>query len=212
MYRGAASSAVDANTTTDDLLASYWPGVTTLTVGPTTARALILYDSVNRMSNLINRGGAVVADAGVLSRAARAEGRGPLILKTEGTIYFEPSTWSLGQIQAYGMRLGAFEQDPESGTLLLHPDYSMWNEDIPTLGVSAQPATWANTEGWVWERRTFRVFTTSNGNGGIQYSMRWSGRRRLKPDQCWAFYLEGENTSVNARIQPFFRSLVSDEG
>lgn len=209
VFRGSGHGGNLTGGLLDDNLASYTPVVTSINVGSANARALILYDSQNTLTH--PHSDATTGAMTFLPGAARAEGRNPTILAVVGQLYIEPSTWAAGQIQAYGIRIGAFEQDPQTGLLSLDPDYSMWNI-LAAPVVSAQASTWANWKNWDYEHRTFRVFTTSNGNGGFQIPIRFRCRRRLKPWQCYAVYMEGENTSVNARIQPWFRTLVSDEG
>lgn len=193
-------------------LASYGHSVQGVTAGLNGAAAWILYDSMNRRAQLLNTfstagGWDTVA---LLPRAARAEGRNPLILATEGQLLIRPSTWALGSLMAFGLRIGIFEQDPSDGLLLLDAEYHMRNAFAGSTGHS-QAATWANDRMWVWERRYYVTFDSTRP-AALNLDIRWRGRRTLKPHQCFAIYCEADSASVNLTVQRWMRTLVVDEG
>jgi len=206
VYRGNQYQAGIAGAGMDpSVQASYTPSITSIMSGLVNSRALILYDSVNRLKVVAGVG---VSGANFMERAARAEGRRPSIMASEGTIYFEPDTWALGNLWAIGWRLGVFLQDPVSGAVSVPGTYTMWTDG----GMGDNPAVWANDKKWVQEERFFKTFTDNQGNGVTTLHYRWRGRRSLGPDECFALYIELEPTSVNGRLQPWCRSLVQDEG
>lgn len=191
-------------------LASYTEFVGTFAAGPTSARFLVLYDSRNRLAELASTWSVAGGfnSIAMMPRAARAEGKKPLILASEGQIYLRANTWALGNIMAWGYRIGVFEQDPLTGLVVLNADYSMWNTSADW---NDQVSTWANQSGWVQERRFWRTFN-ADFPSDTSFSYRWRGRRRLKEHECFGIYLEAESTSVNMLTQPWCRTLVSDEG
>lgn len=213
VYRGiidVPGDSVDEAWWVEGDLSSYSNGISTLTTGITNARAWVLYDSTNFLNVLVNQYNTPLGDqsVGVMGRAARAEGSGALILRTQGQILVRPSTWALGSVMLFGMRLGVFEQDPQTGSLLLDPQYTMMNA---SSSWSTAAAVWANTRDWVWERRFYSTFDSQRPSW-FHIDVNWKGRRRLKPHQCWALYVEADTGSVNTTWRRSLRSLVADEG
>jgi len=193
-------------------LASYYGALVSLTSGPANARALIMYDSTNRLvQGYGTTNFALGPHQGYTNRAARAEGRKALIRACEGTIIMRPSTWAAGNYAYYGWRLGVFKQDPDTGLLIVPSEYTMFDETWAPFGSTA---TWANTRGWVMERRIMRPFNPDNSSGYHHLTFRWSSRkgRALEPDECFAMYLESDTGSVTLTTEPWCRTLVSDEG
>jgi len=191
--------------------ASYVSEYSDFNSGPSNTRFLVLYDSTNRLQVM---GGADVSGATVLSgllpRSARAEGRRAMVRAVEGTIHVEPSSWALGNTMVIGWRLGVWEQDSETGFVLLDSEYTMWSTGVNN--VLSNAGQFANRHNWVRERRIIRPFNNQVG-GAWQFNVNWRGRpRSLGPDQAFGLYLEARSTSVNMRINPWLRSLVSDEG
>lgn len=185
-----------------DSLGTYAPRIITQVSGIATAQSHVLYDSQNWLAT--SGQGGINTNA-VLSRSGRAEGRNPTILATEGIIYVEPSTWAIGNLIAYGWRLGVWEQDL-TGVFSLDPQYSMWVESAPGP-VCGQ---WANNgRNNAAERRIHYGF--SDNQAFMVLRVKWRGRRILKPNECWGIYTELESTSVNVRQQFWLRSLVEDE-
>lgn len=209
VYRGLATEGETWAESESLGLRSYGGPPSAANAGVANARALILYDSQNRLATLAGAGPLGGVGAGLLHRSARAEGRRPLIRATQGTIYFRASTWALGNVMAWGWRLGAFEQDPNTGLLSLDAAYGMWTDAAgePFWG---DVNVFANEGRHVAERRYWRAFDSSKGSDS-SFDIRWSGRRALSPEHAWALYFEVHSTSVNMVIQPWLRSLVADE-
>jgi len=193
-----------------DLVGSYSGFIPAHLTGPANAQSHVLYDSQNYTRQVL--GGQFGVGLGQLGRVARAEGRRPLILAVEGIVYWEPSTWALGNLMAIGMRLGVFEQDPGNGVFLVDAAYSMW-VDEPAVASSSLSTVgdWANNgRGNAWERRIHYGF--SDNQAFTVTRIRWRGRRALQPNECFGLYTELEPTSVNTRTQYWLRTLVADEG
>jgi len=195
----------------DNSLASYFGNTTTMGSGRTNARAIILYDSHNRISTLANTWNSALGSATVaaLSRSARAEGRKALCKRVQGQMLFRPSTWALGNIMSFGWRLGVFEQDSAVGSILLDAEYSMFD---PSLEWSTSVAVWANDSGNIAERRYFKGFRSDDPAPGVMQSFDVRFKRSLPPNMCLALYMEGSSSSVSVTFQPWLRTLVHDEG
>lgn len=212
VYRGPGVD-IDAPgvlTGPDTDLASYHAVQTTFSVGVSNARFLVLYDSHDRLNTLQNYVAGAAAAYVAVGAEARAEGRRARILATEGHIIMVPDTWAIGSTMSYGWRLGAFEQDPDTGLASLDADYSMFVNAAadPRIG----PAKFADTKTWVREHHARRVFSTTNDQAIENIHFRWKGMRTLRANEAWGLYLEGQ-TGVDFRIHATWcRTLVSDEG
>lgn len=167
------------------------------------AYALVLYDSidwlmqVDRVSNL-------------LPRAARAEGRHPLIGGVELDIAYTPDTWAEGGVMQWGFRLGWFEQDPNTGVPAVLAEYTMW---VPTPDVQ-EPAIDANDRMTnIREWRQYFAFNQQvtqpwfHHHKFIKFKRRAPGSRH-----ALCLYIEGTPASSNMRGIFNCRTLVADEG
>lgn len=210
VYRPNARLVATYGVIDADVVGSYTGYIPAHGTGPGNAQGHVLYDSQNYLKALV--GGPFAQPTSALPRAARAEGRNPTILAVEGIVYWEPSTWALGNLMAIGMRLGTFQQSPGTGSFLLDPGYSMWIDEPAGAGSDLSvPALWANNgRGNAWERRIHYGFSDNQAFTVVR--VRWRGRRTLKPDECFGLYTELEPTSVNTRTQFWLRTLVADEG
>lgn len=194
-----------------DDLGSYDHAGGTLVGGPTNANFHILYDSHNY---LVQTKGPTLAGVGgqALPMAARAEATRPLIMRVQGTMLFKPSAWAVGSIFQLAWRFGIFEQDPQSGSILIDPSYSLWNSGNAGIN-QLRPATWANDRNWQHERRYGQAFH----DNGAYFMQRFNFRvnRRIDPNECYGLFLESDIffvSSVNLLYQLWFRTLVADEG
>lgn len=165
----------------------------------------ILYHSYNFIHH-----GTTMASPGTLlalPRYSRAEGRNAKIRRVRGMVHIHPSTWAIGSTFRIGFRFGIFEQDAESGFVLIDPLYNMWtnsgNDDV-------NPQRWANDRNWQHEWRDTRTF--SDNSSFFNYRFDFPVNRTLKPHECYAMYVESASTSVNLVGQSFLRTLVVDEG
>jgi len=199
VYRGDA--ALDDGSTDD--LGTYSAQIITIPSGQATRSAFVLYDSQNYTRQVFGPSGAPSYG----SRAYRAEGARPLILRVQAEIYMEPTVWAVGNIIAQGFRILVDEQDPVTGLLLQNPSYTMWAPNV----AGHNPAEFANERNWPWERRVYKVFNL-NSDSHRDFRIDIPMRRRLLPHQALWLYTEGESTGVNVRMQIFARSLVVDEG
>lgn len=188
-------------------LGSYEATFSTLTVGANNAQVRILYDSFNyRSMQLVDTAG-INFPQGYLGPSAKAEGRNPLIRRVEAFITYQPTSWSVGDQLHIGFRFGIFEQDPTSGLVLLDPAYTLMNPSASTL---ANPAVFANSRTWQFEKRIKRAFASNDAR--FESSFRIRVNRLLKPHECYALYVEGQVGHVNTSMQYWCRTLVSDEG
>lgn len=188
---------------------SYVNRTTTVLAGPNEAVAKVLYDSHNYIQRLVQIGGQQI----VLSSSARAEGRSAFVHRVQGVVFATP-IWSGTDNARFGFRFGVFEQDENSGDLLLEAGYTMWSET--NLGnIALSTAMFANDRMWQRERRFFAIRESGVSPSVYAFPFNFPVRRRLNPDQCYAMYFEGDATpvaSVNIVLRPFLRTLVSDEG
>lgn len=182
----------------------------TLVAGPANANFHVLYDSHNHISNTM--GALAAAPIREMPNAARAEATRPLIMRVQGIATIRPSAWAVGSIFQLGMRFGIFEQDAQSGSVLIDPAYSMWSAGGAGIN-QLRVATWANDRNWQHERRFGQAFH----DNGAYFMQRFNFRvnRRIDPNECYGIYMESDTqfvSSINLLYQLWFRTLVSDEG
>lgn len=182
-----------------------YAGVQTLAIasGLTGAYAIVLYDSIDWLSQ-------VSRNSNLLPRAARAEGRHPLIGAVDIDIAFVPDTWAEGGYMQWGWRLGWFEQDPTTGVPAVLDDYTMWS-NIPDLH---QPAIDANDPmSNIREWRTWHAFNEQVTSPIFSFHKFFTLRRRAPSSRhALCLYIEGAATSANIRMYRNCRTLVADEG
>lgn len=179
-------------------------------VGMNEALGKILYDSRNF---LVQMTGAIPLVGAVMGMSARAEGAKPLILAVQGDILLQTNTWVLGDALHCGFRIGVFEQDPDTGNILVDDQYSLFNA---TTDVQDNPARAANDQKAIWEARLFAGVGGDNNNR-FRVRVRVRTRRRLTSSQCLAVYCEnaggsGIYSSVHSTVGFRLRTLVADEG
>lgn len=188
---------------TADLLGTYkWPTFS-VTSGKANASILMLYDSQNYLRQPVN----TLTGSFFLAQSGRAEGAKPLCLRVQGQIYSRPSTWALGNVLAYGLRILVVEQDPETGLGTIDADFGMWQ---PT--VAGKEGTWRNPQQIVWEKRYWRSYSSNETSPSLILPIDVRMRRRLKSNEALALYMETADTSVTAVFQMWLRTLVVDEG
>lgn len=190
-------------------LGTYTPVSKTVGKGVENLSNFVLYDSQNRLSGMLNIS-PVTRDA--LPRAARAEGRGPLVLGCDGFVDLTTTTWGIGNILHFGLRAVVIEQDPASGFAFIAPTYSMWQQS--TFNAD-QIAIWRNSGNIAHEVRFVRQFSTGAEQQRWMVPFRFRTRRRLKPYQAFMLLVEFADyglSSVGGVIRPFIRTLVSDAG
>lgn len=167
--------------------------------------ARVLYDSHNRFTAAQMNPGNINLPG--QPRAGRAEGRRAKIRAVQGVVIVRPSTWALGSVIRFGMRFGAFEQDPASPGFLIDPNYSLWSVTTATM---FQPAVWANDRNWDHERRLAVTFSDNSQLFPLRFNFRVN--RSLQPNMCYGIYMESTAGSVNLNLQFWLRTLVVDEG
>lgn len=189
--------------TSADTLGTYGVGNRSQSTGVANATVLWLYDSHDRMQYTAS--GTVSAQLGRLPPAARAEGKRPVIHMTQGFFEVEPQSWAANGQLHWGWRLGAWEQDPFTGLVSLNVSYNMWGRNPPSTA-----DYWADVGIHVREGRVYRAFNAEITAPSWVIPIFWKGRWRLRPNEGWGIYIEGETTNI--RYDTWFRSLVSDEG
>jgi len=185
-------------------LGTYEPASATLTPGPTTAFGKVLYDSHNRLTYV-----ADVAGVGLpYTRAGRAEGRNPLILRVQGVLHIQPTTWAVGNSYDICYRIMANEQSAVDGFMSLDTAYSAFDVIGPPMN---SPAVFANSKFLIHEKRVFHAF--SGGNDTERKTIRFDVRMRrsLSPNFALFLYMESATGSVNVRHRRWLRTLVVDE-
>lgn len=186
-----------------------------MVVGLAGRTAQVLYDSAAYMGGRYGQG-RETASGLQMSYAIPPSARpdtplgGALIHAVDMTVNFLllGSTWVAGAKFYMGWRIICAEQDPETGQLLLHPSYSMW-QDVG--GLNAQPSTWANgrqncAEGRIW--RDFNNTNDTNINMVVSKFLRF--KRRLAENEGLFLYLELHPNSVISAVFPWCRTLVTD--
>jgi len=179
--------------------------VRSLTSGQATAQVLWLVDAADRELSL-----AAVADATATlqSRAAKPEQKRTQVRAVEGVIYFEPTTWAVGNLMAIGVRIAAFEQDINTGQAVVDGSYTMWRRAGANGPERMAASIYANDRQLnMYERRMWKAFASNNEAlmvMKIRARLRWS----LPSHHGLALWLEGENTGVNVRYQTWLRTLV----
>lgn len=199
VYRpNSVASAAPLNSV--DGLGTYEFAVRSLTTGQASAQVLWLVDAEDRDTMIARTSSAA---SGFLSAAAKPSTARRKTLMVEGQMYFEPSTWALGNVLAVGMRIIVCEQDVLTGLGSLDADYTMWN---PTT-VGQQAAFFANDRQLnLAERRMWWGFSDNGQVMQARFRLRvpWT----LQPHHGLGLYLESPTTSVNLRYQTWLRTLV----
>lgn len=194
-----------------DDLGTYDQIVGTLVAGAANANFSVLYDSHNHVAQTM--GALAGAPIRSMPQAARAEASRALIMRVQGVCIYRPTAWAVGSIFSLGFRFGIWEQDAQTGNVLVDPAYSMWASG--GAGVNQlRPATWANDRNWQHERRTGATFGENNS---AYFMQRFNFRvnRRLDPNECYGIWMEADTffvSSINLQYQLWFRTLVADEG
>lgn len=189
-----------------DGLGTYKPELTTVTAGLQNAYGGVLYDSKAAMAAPMEN----LANAAVqgMSAAGRAAGSRARVLRVQGRIYIEPSTWAVGSIVMMGFRIGVFEQDTGSHRMSIDADYTMWTV---TTANHTQCATFANmSREHIWETRFMRIFGSNDVSWTLPIDVRM--KRTLRDNEGLFIYSEGETGAVSTKLQFWLRTLVQDEG
>jgi len=214
VYRGNAHQIVDDQNNPlgfPDNQGTYTSSAISMSSGAESSTVLWLYDSSQRMQHFVSTNAVQAAGPATLGRlfpAARATGKRAQIVETEGYLFISPSSWAIGNLLSFGLRVGSWEQDPEGGLAVLQVSYSMYTDAL-TLG--SDTSTWADWGNHVVEQRHAIGFNANVGAPVFKIPIRWRGKRSLRPEHGWGIYLEVEDQSVNVRIQPWLRSKVVDE-
>lgn len=201
-----------ADGTIIDDLGTWDPLSGTLLAGLANANFHVLYDSHNRFAQLQSQG--LAPGISYMPNAARAEATRPKIMRVQGVIHYRPTAWAIGNILHWAVRFGIFEQDPQSGSVLIDPSFHILNA-APIAGAPMlRAATWANDRNW---QRQFNR-SHSFGDNGQTWTLfvNFAVNRRIDPNECYGIYMEasggGYASSVNMFYQLWLRTLVSDEG
>jgi len=205
VYRANSEQSISPFLTTDGL-GTYEPFIDSLTAGQETSMAKVLYDS---QSYLRSMGRVTGTSFSSLGGAGRASGRKATIHAVRGFINVQPTTWALGQVAALRWRILAGEQLMDSGAIILDVAYTAWSN---VAGLGLTPAYFRNQSRCLAEGTLMKAFGTSNDATMWNFPVRWRGRWSLREEDALFLYLEGAETAVNARVQFWCSTLVSDEG
>lgn len=176
----------------------------------------ILYDSVSYMQVATQDSFVLTED---MPSAARAEGRRPMVLQVEGQVHFRLGAWTTGNTTMFGVRLGWYEQDIQTGFPSIEPEYSMFEPQIVGGGRIQDLATYANDR--LKNMREWTFVRTFGDTGTIPLSHLTinvkfpRGRRAPSANHCLMLYYEcsGLVTPVNGGLNIWsqVRSLISDD-
>lgn len=203
VYRPNVRGLATAPFSGTDSLGTYEFQVRSLTTGAAGAQILWLVDAQNRDLQTSLTG---VGAANFLPGSARPAPSRRKVLAVEGIIYVEPSTWAAGNLMAMGVRIGAYEQDINTGLASVDPDMTMWLGPAGGLGQGAAAIYANDRQLCMYEQRAFKSF---GDNGSIMVMrirtrLNWS----LQPQHGLGLWWEGESTAVNIRYQTWLRTLV----
>jgi len=155
----------------------------------------------------------------MLPKAARAEGRRPKVLQVEGQCHFRIGAWSTGNTTMWGVRLGWYEQDTQTGLPSIEPEYSMFEPQIVTGGLVQDVASYANDRLKNIREWTFVKAFGDSGSIPIAHltiNVKFPrGRTAPSANHGLMLYYEcsGLVTPVNGGINVWtqVRSLISDD-
>lgn len=209
VYRGGTT---DETGTADYFDASYAGVYQALSSSGTSSvsAALILYDSHDWFT-VMGGGLGNALSGGVMSKAARAEGRKAKMLRVQGQFSVQASTWTLGNEVRFGLRIGIFQQDPEDGGILVPAAYRMMTE--PGVDQIVQgTSVWADHRRMnQWEHRHYLHFATGNEQSLRTLRINTPIRGSLNANECLALYMENAPGGVALRFQSWLRTYVVDE-
>lgn len=178
------------------------------------AISTILYDSPNFL-RVLNGADIVAGGVGadwILSQAARiTERKHPTAIAVEGHVYWSPTTFTLGSRLIVKGRLGWYEQDDDTGQVLLETGFDIWDGPGDTLANNANNSI-EHIHDFCWAQQGIVDNTIING---MRHFM-WRGRRRQPSERhCLAIVWEQPNTSAysNTGIRMFtqMRALMAGQ-
>lgn len=176
----------------------------------------ILYDSVSFIQVGAQNSFAL---SEMYPSAMRAEGRRPKCLQVEGQVQFRIGAWTTGNTTMFGMRLGWYEQDVQTGLPSIEPEYSMFEPQIVAGALIQDLATYANDR-----LKNIRewVFVRAYGDAGnppivtATVNVKFPrGRTAPSANHCLMLYYEcsGMVTPINGGVNIWnqVRALMVDE-
>lgn len=188
-----------------------------MAVGIENAAATILYDSPNfiRVLNGADIVAGVIGADWVLSQAARiTEKHRPSVKAVEGEIFWAPDTWSSGARVLFKGRLGWFEQDPDSGQVLLESFYDIWDGQPDTVAAWAND-TLSHIHDWTMAQHSL---AGDAGTAVVNQNRRvfWRGSRRQPSEShCLAILWQMPETlawcNISTRFFTQIRALMAGQ-
>lgn len=183
----------------------------TIVTGVPTSEALVLYDSQQHMSQQMQLRSALGAFM-TLPKAARSEGRQPLVKRVEGELLTRPSAWAVGNLILWAWAIMIAEQDPETGLILLPTTWSLLDA---AAGLPFQDTSIARNERTILASGVhWRAFNSNSTSWTLKPSWSSERGRLLAPEQGLFLFLEASSRSVsysNMVVCPRMRSLIADE-
>lgn len=215
VYRGWLWELEDPTAQESFLSGTYYNPIT-VAAGQPGATALVLVDSHNRSQQRLMSGpdGAGVPIKLSLGAPSQPDqpARGVLIRGCDLHVHlFQAASSWFGTANVHiGLRIVVADQDAETGAMLQHPDYSMW-ENVGGLQESG-PDYFANGRQNCWEERFHYVPRTGSDNANalataIKRKIRF--KRRLDDTEGLFLWIELHPSSLNLDlVNPFCRTLV----
>lgn len=192
-----------------DSIGSYDPTEQTVVAGFGNSGGCVLYDSHNYVNNIATLFGQAAGNYIPLAAPARPEGRTSKVIRVQGNIIWRPSSWAVGSSFRLGLRFGIWEQDPTTGSIVAPAAENMWSPII--LGaLDTHPVFFANTRSWQKEYRISEQF--SENTVRFEKAVNFKVNRRLKPNECYALWVETSAGSTTLLFQYWLRTFVADEG
>lgn len=185
----------------------------TYTLSPGTPVGLVLYDSHDYLGSPTKAFNAASGEQLMLGREARAEHGTVKVHAVEGTLYLEPTTWTVGSDFMVAARLVICEQNLQTGALALPAAYTLLGAGIVGNGLGNDASDYANGWGNLQTRIIRQAFSTENDMARMALRFRWKGKRSLPQHLCLGLYVESAGPAIGSttlRVGPLFRSLITD--
>lgn len=218
VYRGFLFELEDPTQQEPFLSGTYYNPMS-LVSGQAGAAALVLVDSHNYAQSRFGQASDGAGTPLQYKIAAPAfpdeQGVGPLIHAVDFNCHLYQSTasWYGASRLHIGFRIIVAKQDQETGAAMMHPQYSMWTNNIGNQ--SGDPSYFANGRQNCWEmRRSYTPRTVATNANPLATWMKAFVRfkRRLAIDEGLFLWVEAHDDTTPSTIDllnPWCRTLIS---
>lgn len=121
----------------------------------------------------------------------------------------EPSAWSLGSQMRSGLRIMPAPMELDDGSQLLRLNYTMWAGSPSGAVLPQNQAAAFADDRFYTEQRLSKTFGDASTTPELVHRGRWSGNKKLNPEDGLFAYFEAPTGAVNMRMSHiYFRTLV----